>query len=152
MKYTLLILAFMMFSVTAMAQELPEPTAPLFEYKAEIAWGTASSMIWEAIPITYELLDGIPPSNHKYWGVGFGDKMFDAVAMESTAQSPKFIRITANIISLPATGNKWWGNFFRIRIYAVIDIDGQALETPRSDASFWVAIVSLIPPSRPIGG
>ena len=149
MKYIILSLVFMA-ALTAMAQELPEPTAPPFEYKAEIAWGT-SPLDWQPIPITYELLDGVPISNHKYWTVGFGDKMFDAVAMESTTTAPKFIRITIPIMSMPATGNKWWGNFFRIRIYAVIDVDGQALETPKSDASFWVAIVNLSIPSRPIG-
>lgn len=151
MKILLLILAFMV-ALTAMAQELPEPTDPPFEYKAEIAWGTSGSMVWQPIPITYVILDGVPISNHKYWSVGFGDKIFDAVAMESTTTAPKFIRITVPIISMPATGNKWWGNFFRIRIYAVIDVDGQVLETQKSDASFWVAIVSLISPSRPIGG
>ena len=141
-----------MAALTAIAQELPEPTSPPFEYKAEIAWGTASSMVWQPIPITYELLDGTPPSSHTYWTGGFGNKMFEAVALESTTEAPKRIRMTVNITALPATGNKWWGNFFRIRVYAVINVNGEIIEGPKSGASFWVAIVSLIPPSRPIGG
>ena len=154
MKYAILILAFMLISFSVTAQELPEPTTPPFEYKAEIAWGSKANITeasWKPIPITYQVLDGVPAGNHKYWTVGFGNKTFEVVAMESTIELPKVVRITANITELPTTGNKWWGNFFRIRIYAVIDIDDQALETPRSHASFWVAIVSLLPPSRPIG-
>jgi hypothetical protein len=150
MKKVLLVI-FMLFITCGftIAQELSEPTDPPLEYKAEISWGSTNST-WAAIPITYTVVDGTP-GIHKYWTFGLGIKLFEAVALESTVTTPKKVTVTMNIASFPATGNKWWGNFFRTRIYGSITTSGQTVDSTKSEASYWVGIISLPTPQRPIG-
>jgi len=150
---TVLLVIFMLFITCsfAVAQELPEPTDPPLDYKAEISWGTSTGATWEAIPIVYTVVDGTPGTVHKYWTFGLGIKLFEAVALESTIATPKKVNITMNIASLPTTGNKWWGNFFRTRIYGSITTSGQTVDSTKSDPSYWVGIISLPTPQRPIG-
>ncbi len=149
----LIMVGIFIFAVRAQDAEDPEPTNPPITYAAQIAWGPVAQITeasWVDIPITAQMIvDGVPANSHKYWTIGLGDKRFEAVALESTTSAPKKVQFTINISSIPTT-NHWWGDICRIRIYAKVTIDGNILEGLKSDASFWVGVINLKAPLKPL--
>ena len=151
MKYiVILILCLYSIGGIVMAQELPEPIAPVFSYTFQILWGSSivSSPLWTDItPKSIEVVSGTAISVHNYKGK-IGDNKWESIAVDSTITNPKKIVAIINITSLPNGG---FFNFYRIRTRASATIDGAIIVSDFSEPSFWVMVLNFGALYRPAG-
>ena len=133
------ILFFLIISSAAVAgEELPEPTVQDIGYECEIGFGTLSGIVWQQQPIQYHVIDGEPAGTHAYWST-LGVQKFEASACVPNKKVVFQFEINKIPEGLPFV-------FYRVRLRGFIgEIKGEW-----SEPSYWVGIININIPSRPV--
>jgi len=132
------IVIFMMISTIAFAQELPEPEQPDIQYEAEIGFGTFTGIVWQPQAITYQVENGQPIGSHAYWSM-LGVQKFEALACTPNQKVVFQFEINELPEGLPFV-------FYRVRLRGFIGEN----KGEWSEASYWVGLVNINQPGRPI--
>ena len=139
MKYIIMIIAILLFNnANVLAQEAPEPTQPDIQYEAEIGFGTFAGIVWQPQVITYQIIDGQPTGTHAYWSA-LGVQKFEATACTPNQKVVFQFEINELPEGLPFI-------FYRVRLRGFISNNKGVW----SEASYWVGLVNINQPGRPI--
>lgn len=125
------------------AEELPEPNEPVISYEFEIAWGTKTSLTWQAItPKSVNIIPGESATTHVYYGM-IGDNTFESVSWNTTVTTPMKIVAVFDIANIP---NDKWYDIFRIRSRCIVNLSESTLKPivgAWSQPSYWRLIIDL---------